>query len=243
MLEAPDDQAGAKIACPRCQQRLQIPTPPPNKTVLAPLVSYEAAPPAPSSMAPQVLPVDQDESEGVADAATVPFCCRRCGASYDVDSRLIGQTVRCRTCHRDGVAGEAQEDESLPPVALPVDTDSKTAKYGAFPNILLAVVLTLGGGCLFVIVLGFAYSLTGFGLWERNELEVALWGASPEEVRARLGTPARIIAEGPGKAAWTYRNKTRDPRTGKADPILVIVFQGGQVSMVFCDPVNPSFWQ
>jgi DNA-directed RNA polymerase subunit RPC12/RpoP len=69
ILESPDDKAGSKVACPRCQQRLRVPALPPNKTVLAPLVSYEPpAPPAtiplpPSSQAPavpppQAIPVD-----------------------------------------------------------------------------------------------------------------------------------------------------------------------------------------
>ena len=47
VLQAPDHRAGSKTACPKCQQRLQIPVPPPNKpvpppnkTVLAPLVEY-----------------------------------------------------------------------------------------------------------------------------------------------------------------------------------------------------------
>ncbi len=37
VLEASDRKAGSKIACPKCQQRLQIPSPARNKTILAPL--------------------------------------------------------------------------------------------------------------------------------------------------------------------------------------------------------------
>src|SRR5665213_1786515 len=33
-LTADDAEAGAKFACPQCGQRLQVPTPTPNKTVL-----------------------------------------------------------------------------------------------------------------------------------------------------------------------------------------------------------------
>src|SRR4051794_34939084 len=36
VLECPDDEAGSKMGCPHCGQRLQIPTPPPNRTILAP---------------------------------------------------------------------------------------------------------------------------------------------------------------------------------------------------------------
>ena len=38
VLEAPESRAGDKIPCPKCQQRLQIPGPPRNKTVLAKVV-------------------------------------------------------------------------------------------------------------------------------------------------------------------------------------------------------------
>jgi hypothetical protein len=39
-LEAPDGRANTKTQCPGCGQRLRIPAPPPNRTVLAPLVSH-----------------------------------------------------------------------------------------------------------------------------------------------------------------------------------------------------------
>ncbi len=39
VLEVPGDQDGQKVACPECGQRLQIPAPRVNRTVLAPLVS------------------------------------------------------------------------------------------------------------------------------------------------------------------------------------------------------------
>src|SRR5262249_8505339 len=49
VLEAPDHRGGAKINCLKCQQRLQIPVPPPGKTLLPPLVSH--TPPSPPPMA------------------------------------------------------------------------------------------------------------------------------------------------------------------------------------------------
>ncbi len=39
VLKAHNHKAGSKVACPKCQQRLQIPTLPRNKTILAPLVT------------------------------------------------------------------------------------------------------------------------------------------------------------------------------------------------------------
>lgn len=44
-LSVPDSAGGQKTHCPQCGQRLQVPLPPPNKTMLAPLVS--AGPPSP----------------------------------------------------------------------------------------------------------------------------------------------------------------------------------------------------
>lgn len=40
VLESPDHKAGSKVACPKCQQRLLIPTLPRSKTILAPLVAH-----------------------------------------------------------------------------------------------------------------------------------------------------------------------------------------------------------
>src|SRR5262249_19134346 len=45
ILECQNHGAGSKVVCPKCQQRLQIPAPPRDKTVLAPLFAYEPAPP------------------------------------------------------------------------------------------------------------------------------------------------------------------------------------------------------
>jgi hypothetical protein len=60
VLEAPDDRVGEKLNCPKCQQRLQNPAPPPNKTVLG---TWQAGPPpvrrttvAPPEAAPENYP-------------------------------------------------------------------------------------------------------------------------------------------------------------------------------------------
>jgi DNA-directed RNA polymerase subunit RPC12/RpoP len=43
ILQAADQEAGSKVACPHCGQRLQLPLPPVNKTVLAPAVDAAGA--------------------------------------------------------------------------------------------------------------------------------------------------------------------------------------------------------
>jgi hypothetical protein len=70
VLESVDDKAGQKIACPKCQQRLQIPLPPPTRTILAPLVSSGPAPMAiplcpPPGGPPQRSPAPQAARGGL----------------------------------------------------------------------------------------------------------------------------------------------------------------------------------
>jgi hypothetical protein len=70
VLECPDQAAGSKHACPTCGQRLQVPLPPPNKTVLAPLVLPQG-PPYPQAV-PVRLPVAQLVPETPAAAPAAP---------------------------------------------------------------------------------------------------------------------------------------------------------------------------
>jgi hypothetical protein len=52
-LTVPDEPAGSKSTCRRCQQRLQVPAPPVNKTILAPFVAHQPeSPPAAIPVSP-----------------------------------------------------------------------------------------------------------------------------------------------------------------------------------------------
>src|SRR5947209_18939112 len=44
VLECPDQSIGKKRDCPKCGQRLQVPAPPPNRTVLGSFLSAGPAP-------------------------------------------------------------------------------------------------------------------------------------------------------------------------------------------------------
>ncbi|HJT78209.1 MAG TPA: hypothetical protein VJ739_13480 [Gemmataceae bacterium] len=62
VLESPDRKAGQKVHCPGCGQRLQIPLPPRNRTVLAPLVpapppEQAGTQPVPAASYPRAVPV------------------------------------------------------------------------------------------------------------------------------------------------------------------------------------------
>ena len=50
VLERPDLESGTKLSCPGCQQRLQVPALPENKTILGDLVSPTASPAEPGPM-------------------------------------------------------------------------------------------------------------------------------------------------------------------------------------------------
>jgi hypothetical protein len=77
VLECPDDEAGCKMACPKCSQRLQIPTPPPDKTRLAPLVEHVPDPasrsgasgPAPAPDPNSIPVLTPDWLEGASPAS------------------------------------------------------------------------------------------------------------------------------------------------------------------------------
>ena len=69
-------------------------------------------------------------------------------------------------------------------------------------------------------------------------------------MRRLLGDPAdvgrpvsglnvdRLGGNEPGVDLWMYHNKTRDPKTGKPDPDLLVWFKFGRVSMVVCTPIK-----
>src|SRR5262245_53089213 len=60
-LKSPDHNACKKIPCPHCQQRLEIPSPPRNRTILAPLVEGPSPSPQASLVPDAVSHVDQTE--------------------------------------------------------------------------------------------------------------------------------------------------------------------------------------
>ncbi|MGH7171140.1 MAG: NINE protein [Gemmataceae bacterium] len=73
VLEAADHEGGAKIACPKCQQRLQIPIPPPtNKTILAPFLG-QAPTPVPVLSQKDLVPIQLPMSGKVEDVEPEMF--------------------------------------------------------------------------------------------------------------------------------------------------------------------------
>jgi hypothetical protein len=63
ILEADESKAGFKIACPKCQQKLQIPLPAVSKTILAPLVPAPSSP-VQNGRPPVAIPVESEMLPG-----------------------------------------------------------------------------------------------------------------------------------------------------------------------------------
>jgi hypothetical protein len=61
----------------------------------------------------------------------------------------------------------------------------------------------------------------------RDEVK-ALVGSTPEDVTAAIGPPSFRL-EGGARSTWHFHNMSRDPVTGRVDPITKVVFDGGVV--------------
>ena len=103
VLDSPDQQAGNKIECPKCQQRLQIPLPPRNKTVLGELVLE-------SPTLTQAVPVQQQ----VATAAPAIPASAHSQAWFDANLRPAAAAVP---------PIQASEPPPLPPMTQPEPFD------------------------------------------------------------------------------------------------------------------------
>ncbi len=90
VLESPDQEAGHKVACPGCGQRLQIPLPPRTKTILAsPVPVPPSAPgtpqPPPAVNYPSAIPAPQYPTPMKKSIMPKTALCVGCG-------REVGET-------------------------------------------------------------------------------------------------------------------------------------------------------
>jgi outer membrane biosynthesis protein TonB/DNA-directed RNA polymerase subunit RPC12/RpoP len=103
VINAQDERTGDKIACPKCGQRLQIPTPPrPKPTPTVPLVAPAQIQPAAPSLGkkaatPQLKKAAPDK---------VVVSCRGCGVTIGVALSQVGQALSCPRCGHS-LAGDA----------------------------------------------------------------------------------------------------------------------------------------
>ncbi len=109
-FEAVDQRAGSKVNCPKCQQRMQIPLPPRDRTILAPLMEGPTAPPM--TPPPVALPAPILATAAPASTPQQPFratsptpdlasLCPRCRQPVQVPPEWVGRVVRCPACRNN----------------------------------------------------------------------------------------------------------------------------------------------
>jgi HEAT repeat protein len=127
VFEAPDQNAGGQLACPKCGTHLKVPLPPPLKTVLGTLLPEKPGPrrdtdlmtaPQPGTSAkaaaPRARPAPSVRT-GVPRSAVV---CPSCGLRIKVKGRLTEKTAFCPSCGAD-LRGPVSQGDSLPGLEEP----------------------------------------------------------------------------------------------------------------------------
>jgi DNA-directed RNA polymerase subunit RPC12/RpoP len=98
VLQAEESATGNKVDCPGCGQRLQVPAPALNKTLLGTLIPE--SPPAPAI--PVVPPVASQIREIKPEEAPpeITWQCSTCQAQLRTPAVVAGQSVTCPTCNQ-----------------------------------------------------------------------------------------------------------------------------------------------
>lgn len=194
------------------------------------------------------------------------FSCPKCGRIHTVKEEDIGSHGTCPCGQRLLISAKTKLAKPYSPqqktavvtgeeeanrVDVTVSSSGKPSKTNKKLIWIIAAV-----GCLWLFVCaaipvgtwlyfyGGHSESTSHRLFEREELEVKLSQVTAKEVRAILGNPAEIaqpvigIKDDPSEDVWMYHNRTRDPKTGKPDPDLMIRFRFGRVYLVVCTPLR-----
>src|SRR5262245_55116251 len=98
VLERPENVAGSKFACPSCGQRLQVPLPPENKTLLGNLVGSDVLAAAERASQAPVQTPGQAQFKIIAGREHVLWNCPLCQKEVDVARDLGQETIRCPHC-------------------------------------------------------------------------------------------------------------------------------------------------
>jgi len=122
VLEQPDGAAGTKVACPKCSQRLQVPLPPQNKTILGSWVGPDKGAAASSPAA-----AFDAQIRLVAGREVVAWYCPLCQNQVEVALDLGQKSIRCPHCAKKidvpqpGPGGTPPTSGAVPP-ATPFST-------------------------------------------------------------------------------------------------------------------------
>lgn len=126
-----DRDAGKKAECKACGQRLQVPAPPRNQTVLGELLPPDHGPAGPPADAaptarhpmPDLEPAPPRPGPGAHQTGPIRFDCPACRTGYTVNQASAGRSMACRACGRPMVVPGAPATPAPPrpsPARLPV---------------------------------------------------------------------------------------------------------------------------
>jgi DNA-directed RNA polymerase subunit M/transcription elongation factor TFIIS len=183
VLEAPIHKAGEKVPCPKCGQRLQVPGPTREKTVLA-----DALPESMNRAAARGAPPVRTSAP-----LTIAVACPGCGRRILLPEEKLGAVIECAKCDTRFVAGGGREElPSHPARALaPPAGDLRGAPAGSgLPiglGIAAIVVAALGGLLSFMPILWF-FALPVSGVALTLGLLALAFAAS------RGGLPVAVVA-------------------------------------------------
>jgi hypothetical protein len=181
-MEAPDAEGGTKIACPNCPQRLQVPMPPPSKTVLAPLVGHTPTT-LQASQPPEATPV-------IPPGAIIPV------AEHDNDNCLCCQAQRLGDTAQPGV---------IPPFICPrvfnpgqhhIEFDTWTAAVVKVEKTVKAFLTGGGGdGYIYPDAWGRTYgSFSSDPIETHHTVEYDYWVRDASGREKRLYIPEKLAA-------------------------------------------------
>jgi TM2 domain-containing membrane protein YozV/DNA-directed RNA polymerase subunit RPC12/RpoP len=119
--EVPDDTAGKKINCQTCGQRVLVPSPTQNKTVLAKLLPEESS--GDRADASRLKEVPRVARSSGPKPELIPIgACASCQTPLRVPRESLGRWVECPKC---GTGFTAMEENSDVPEAIPVEPSGK----------------------------------------------------------------------------------------------------------------------
>jgi len=127
-LTAHEVDAGKKLGCPSCGQRLQVPAPPPaNRTVLGKLEDLDP-PPRPEAVTPAHAlgsrPASVRQAASPSVAGLVSVACPGCGRSIQLQPGELSLTVQCAGCnHRFIPVPSSTPIPTVEPVVERVESD------------------------------------------------------------------------------------------------------------------------
>lgn len=161
------------------------------------------------------------------------FICPHCRAKLSAQPDHAGKPASCGKCQRTLTVPPSPAAVLVSPSETIPLASTKTLPWkliiAAAACFLVVMALVCGGGG-YLLFRGHA----SHSLYERAEIEGKLSGATPEQVRQKIGSPDEIVTkkygyEAPGHAVWSYHHLTRISASADADHEMLIFFEDNHV--------------